>query len=48
MDFETPYAALAPHVFDGDNYQIWAARIEAHLEAKTKAHLEAKENLGSY
>ena len=33
MDFETPYTALAPPVFDGDNYLIWAARMEAHLEA---------------
>ena len=33
MDSETPYIALAPPVFDGDNYQIQAARIEAHLEA---------------
>ena len=33
MDSETPYTALAPPVFDGDNYQIWAARMEAHLEA---------------
>ena len=27
------YTALAPPVFDGDNYQIWAARMEAYLEA---------------
>ena len=33
MDFETPYSTLALHVFDGDNYQIWMARMEAHLEA---------------
>ena len=33
MDSETPYTALAPPVFDGDNYQILAARMEAHLEA---------------
>ena len=33
MDFEIPYIALAPFVFDGDNYHIWAARMEAHLEA---------------
>lgn len=33
MDSETPYTALAPPVFDGDNYHIWAARMEAHLEA---------------
>ena len=33
MDFETPYRALAPSMFDGDNYQIWAASMKAHLEA---------------
>ena len=33
MDYETPYTKLAPPVFDGDNYHIWAARMEAHLEA---------------
>ncbi|XP_027929810.1 uncharacterized protein LOC114186017 [Vigna unguiculata] len=33
MDSETPFTALAPSVFDGDNYHIWAARMEAHLEA---------------
>jgi len=33
MNSETPYTALAPPVFNGDNYHIWAARIEAHLEA---------------
>lgn len=33
MDSETPYTSLAPPVFDGDNYHIWAARMEAHLEA---------------
>ncbi|XP_006595372.1 uncharacterized protein [Glycine max] len=30
MDSETPYTALAPPVFDGDNYQIWEARMEAN------------------
>lgn len=33
MDSETLYTVLAPPVFDGDNYQIWVARMEAHLEA---------------
>src|ERR1044072_9347850 len=33
MDSATPYTALAPPVFNGDNYHIWAARVEAHLEA---------------
>ena len=32
MDFETPYTTLAPPVFNGDNYQIWVARMEAHME----------------
>ena len=32
MDFETPYTILAPPVFDGDNYEIWAAKIETHPE----------------
>ena len=32
MDFETLYTTLAPPVFDGDNYQIWVARMEAHME----------------
>lgn len=33
MDSGTPYTVLAPPVFDGDNYYIWAARMEAPLEA---------------
>nr|GLL19817.1 Retrovirus-related Pol polyprotein from transposon TNT 1-94 [Ipomoea trifida] len=33
MDSETPFTALAPPVFKGENYQIWAARMEAYLEA---------------
>nr|GMD66941.1 Retrovirus-related Pol polyprotein from transposon TNT 1-94 [Ipomoea batatas] len=33
MDSETPFIALAPPVFKGENYQIWAARMEAYLEA---------------
>lgn len=32
MDSETPFTALAPPVFDGENYLICAARMEAHLE----------------
>jgi len=32
MDSETPYKALPLPVFDGENYHIWAARMEAHLE----------------
>jgi len=30
MNSQTPYTALAPPVFDGDNFQIWAARMEAN------------------
>jgi len=33
MDSKTSYTALAPPMFDGDNYQIWAARMKTHLEA---------------
>ncbi|KAF2325353.1 hypothetical protein GH714_027021 [Hevea brasiliensis] len=33
MDSETPFTALAPPVFNGDNYHVWAVRMEAHLEA---------------
>nr|KYP36000.1 Copia protein [Cajanus cajan] len=33
MDSETLDTTLAPPLFDGDNYHIWAARMEAHLEA---------------
>ena len=32
MDSETPFIALAPPMFKGDNYHIWVARMEAHLE----------------
>ena len=30
---EIPFTALAPPVFKGEGYQVWAARMEAHLEA---------------
>jgi predicted aspartyl protease len=33
MDSETSYKALPLPVFDGENYHIWAARMEAYLEA---------------
>ena len=33
MDSGTPFIALAPPVFSGEGYHVWAARIEAHLEA---------------
>lgn len=33
MDSETPFTSLAPPVFHGENYQLWPAGLEAHLEA---------------
>ena len=27
------FLAMAPPVFDGDNYQMWAVRMETYLEA---------------
>ncbi|XP_027335172.1 uncharacterized protein LOC113849453 [Abrus precatorius] len=30
---QTSFTALAPQVFDGEGYHVWAARMEAHLEA---------------
>ena len=33
MQADTPFTAIAPPVFDGLNYQIWAVRMEAFLEA---------------
>lgn len=33
MDSETPFTALAPPVFNGEGYYVWAARMEAHLKA---------------
>ncbi|XP_022929937.1 uncharacterized protein LOC111436393 [Cucurbita moschata] len=30
---ESSFSAVAPPVFDGDNYQMWAARMETYLEA---------------
>ncbi|KAK9162071.1 hypothetical protein Syun_002973 [Stephania yunnanensis] len=30
---EKPFTSLAPPMFDGEGYRIWAARMEAHLEA---------------
>ncbi|XP_019195832.1 PREDICTED: uncharacterized protein LOC109189674 [Ipomoea nil] len=32
MDYKTPFTALTPPVFKGENYQVWAARMEAHLK----------------
>lgn len=33
MQSETPFTAIAPPVFDGLNYHVWAVRIEAFLDA---------------
>ncbi|KAF3621430.1 hypothetical protein FXO37_32796 [Capsicum annuum] len=30
---ETPFTVLAPPVFKGEGYHVWAARMEAHMEA---------------
>ncbi|XP_047320444.1 uncharacterized protein LOC124924451 [Impatiens glandulifera] len=32
MDSDIPFTSLAPPMFNGNNYHIWAARMEAHLE----------------
>ena len=33
MDSKTPFTALAPPVFNGKGYHVWAIRMEAHMEA---------------
>ena len=33
MNTEMPFTAVAPPVFDGINYQVWAVRMEAYLDA---------------
>jgi recombinational DNA repair protein RecR len=33
MNSEMPFTAVAPPVFDGINYQVWAVRMEAYLDA---------------
>ncbi|KAL9437168.1 hypothetical protein AB3S75_023084 [Citrus x aurantiifolia] len=33
MNLESPFTAIAPPVFDGTNYQAWAIRMEAYLDA---------------
>ena len=33
MTLEASLNALAPLVFDGINYQVWAGRMEAYLDA---------------
>ena len=33
MREEFSFSAVVPPVFDGDNYQMWAVRMETYLEA---------------
>nr|XP_009611084.1 uncharacterized protein LOC104104649 [Nicotiana tomentosiformis] len=33
METETSFSQLAPPVFDGENFQLWAVRMETYLEA---------------
>ena len=33
MEIEASFSSIAPSVFDGDNYQTWAVRMETYLEA---------------
>ena len=33
METEITFSHVAPSIFDGDNYQAWAVRMIAHLEA---------------
>ncbi|GMI87552.1 hypothetical protein HRI_002424500 [Hibiscus trionum] len=35
MDLEASsgFSSISPPVFDGDNYQVWAVRMEAYMEA---------------
>jgi hypothetical protein len=33
MEAETTFSSIALLVFNGDNYQIWAVRMETYLEA---------------
>ena len=33
MEGEFSFSAVAPPIFDGDNYQMWAVRMETYLEA---------------
>ncbi|KAL4318060.1 hypothetical protein GQ457_18G019390 [Hibiscus cannabinus] len=33
MDIETSFSSISPPVFDGDNYQVWAVRMETYMEA---------------
>ncbi|XP_016574416.1 uncharacterized mitochondrial protein AtMg00810-like [Capsicum annuum] len=33
MDAETSFSPIAPPVFNGDNYQVWAVRMETYLDS---------------
>ena len=33
MEGESSFSAVAPPVFDGDNYQMWVVCMETYLEA---------------
>ncbi|XP_044492701.1 uncharacterized protein LOC123216333 [Mangifera indica] len=33
MEAEVSFSSIAPLVFDGENYQIWAVRMEAYFDA---------------
>lgn len=33
MDAESNFSKVAPPVFDGENYDLWAVKMEAYLEA---------------
>ena len=33
MESESNFSSIAPSIFDGDNYHMWAIRMETYLEA---------------
>jgi len=33
MEADSSFSTIAPPIFNGDNYQMWAVRMEAYLEA---------------
>ena len=33
MDAETSFSPMTPPVFDGENYQLWAVKMETYVEA---------------
>jgi hypothetical protein len=33
MEGETNFSQIAPPIFDGDNYDLWAVKMESYLEA---------------